>query len=451
VGATRIVDVFGWEALDSRGRPTVACEVRLAGGARAAVAVPSGASKGSHEAREVRDGGPRYGGMGVARAVAALNGELRGAVMGLDASDQAGLDAVLRSVDGTPTLGRVGANAVLAVSVAAALAAAEAHGVPLFSWVGGGPEPRLPMPMVNVVSGGLHAGGGLDVQDFLVVPVGASTFREAIEWAWRVRRETSALLAERGHPVALVADEGGLGPVLGSNEEPLLLLVRGIERAGLTPGDDACIALDLAATQWWRPDGSYRLQREGRELRGEEVVELVTGWCARFPVASVEDPLAEDDWERWRALTEGAGGRVQVLGDDLFATDLSRLERGIRERAGTAVLVKPNQAGTLSDAASVASRAAAAGWQVVVSARSGDTEDWWLADLAVGWGAPQVKVGSVTRSERTAKWNRLLYLEARYGEGASFWGRAALPRWRPPGARPPAPGPGPGAEPTDWR
>lgn len=435
MSASAIAGVRAWEALDSRGTPTVACEVRLAGGARGQALVPSGASTGAHEAFELRDGGERYGGKGVLRAVAAVNGEIAGAVAGLAAEDGAAVDRVLEQLDGTPNLARLGANAVLAVSIAAARAAAGAFGAPLYAVLAGSGEPLLPLPMVNVVSGGAHArGAGVDVQDFLVVPVGAATFAEAIEWAWRVRRATAALARERGHQASLVADEGGLGLPLASNRAGLELLVEGIERAGLVPGEEAAVAIDVAATQLVA-GGGYRLDTERRTLATGELVDELESWCDAYPVVSLEDPLGEDDWDGWREATRRLGGRLQLLGDDLFATDVARLRRGIDRRVANAVLVKPNQCGTLTRAAACVALARDSGYAPVVSARSGDTEDGWLADLAVGWRAGQIKVGSTARSERTAKWNRLLQIEVELGERARYAGRAVLAS-SPPGAPP---------------
>jgi enolase len=424
MSATTIAAIAAWEALDSRGTPTVACEVVLVGGARGSATVPSGASTGAHEARELRDGGERYGGRGVRRAVAAVNETIAPALAGSDAAEQEALDAALRELDGTPELGRLGANAVLAVSLAAALAAADAEGVPL--WRRLGSEPLLPLPMVNVISGGAHArGAGVDVQDFLVVPVGAESFTEAIACAWRVRRATEELAAARGFPASLVADEGGLGLALPSNRAGLELLLGGIERSGLEPGQEAAIAVDVAATQLVAP-GGYRLATENRVVDAAELLDELERWCRDFPVVSIEDPLAEDDWDGWAEATRLLGARVQLLGDDLFVTQVARLDCGIGKRVANAVLVKPNQCGTLSDAWATVRRARSAGYAAVVSARSGDTEDSWLADLAVGWHAGQIKVGSTTRSERTAKWNRLLRIEADLGDEAAYAGRAAL-------------------------
>jgi enolase len=420
VNPTAITGVFAWEALDSRGSPTVACEVSLRSGARGAVIVPSGASTGRHEAVELRDGAARYGGRGVRRAVENVRGELAAAVTGLAADDQDAVDAVLRETDSSRNLGRLGANAVLAVSVATACAAACASGDPLYRRLLGAQMPVLPMPMVNIVSGGAHTTGGVDMQDFLAVPIGASSFGEAIEWAWRVRRSTQELAAQRGLPT-LVADEGGFGPPLPSNLAALELVAEGIERSGLRLGDDVAIAIDVAATQFFAPDGPYRMTEDApRALDARGLVAELEHWCTRYPIVSLEDPLAEDDWEGWAEATFRLGSRVQLVGDDLFVTDLARLERGIREGVANAVLIKPNQVGTLSGAWAVVKRAREAGYGVIVSARSGETEDSWLADLAVGWCAGQIKVGSLARSERTAKWNRLLRIEAELGTSAVF-------------------------------
>jgi enolase len=423
---TSIRSLLSWEALDSRGKPTVGCEVRLDCGATGRATVPSGASTGRHEARELRDGGARYGGQGVRRAVANVTGEIADGVRGLDATDQASLDSALRALDGTPDLRRLGANAVLAVSVASAIAGASARGIALHEAViAGGAAPLLPLPMVNVISGGAHAGRSLDVQDFLAVPVGAASFGQAIEWAARVRAGAAQELTDRGLPVALVADEGGLGPLLTTNRTALDVLVAGIRRAGLRAGEDVGIAIDVAATQFQRADGRYVLAAEDRVLTAAELVAELADWCAAYPIVSIEDALGEDDWPGWQAATERLAGR-QLLGDDLFVTDPGRLERGISGGVANAVLVKPNQTGTLDTARSVVRRAHAAGYATVLSARSGETEDDWLADLAVGWRTGQIKVGSTTRSERTAKWNRLLRIEAELGEHVEYAGRSAL-------------------------
>jgi len=427
-GVSEIGDIFAWQALDSRGTPTVAVEVTLGGGAVGSAIVPSGASTGRHEARELRDGGDRYAGRGVQQAVANVAGELAAAVRGLDAVDQVAVDTALRRADGTADLSRLGANAVLALSVATARAAAAMSGQPLYRFVdrGGGEQFLLPMPMVNIISGGAHAGRAVDVQDFLVVPVGADSFTSAMEIAWRVRAATAQVAAERGHNVALVADEGGLGPVLPSNRAALELLAAGVERAGYELGTDAAFAIDVAATQFHDPvDNRYHLAAEDRTLLAAELVAEFVDWCEDFPIISIEDVLSEDDWEGWSEAAR-ALSNIQLLGDDLFCTNVTRVKRGIAEQASNAVLVKPNQVGTLSDARAVVDLASRSGMATVLSARSGETEDDWLADLAIGWRTGQIKVGSTMRSERTAKWNRLLGIEARLGEAAVFAGTSGL-------------------------
>lgn len=420
-----IASIRAWEAFDSRGTPTVACEVRLDDGARGVATVPSGASTGSHEALEVRDHEERFNGLGVRRAVANVNEILGAALVGHAPADQSGLDSLIREVDGTANLERLGANAALGISVAVAISGAQSEDLPLYRWVAKGAEPVLPLPMVNIISGGAHAGRIMDFQNFLVVPVGAETFSEALELAWRVRAATAELAARQGYATSLVADEGGLGLPLAANRQALDLLVAGIEHAGLSPGEEAAVAIDVAATQFL-VNGQYRLDAEGRYLSSQELIEELAGWCAEHPIVSIEDLLAEDDWDGWTEATRQLGDGLQLLGDDFLATDVERLERAVQEKAGNAVLIKPNQVGTLTAARRTLDRAREMGFATVVSARSGDTEDSWLADLAVGWQAGQIKVGSLTRAERTAKWNRLLAIESELGGGSSFAGRDAL-------------------------
>jgi enolase len=428
---SQISTVFAWEALDSRGRPTVGCEVTLRGGARGEVIVPSGASTGAYEVHERRDGGERYGGYGVQQAARAVIDVLAPAVRGLDAHERETVDAALVDADGTPNLSRLGGNAVLAVSLATLLAAAEDARLPLYRYLDNSSlPPLLPLPMVNIVSGGAHAGRMLDIQDVLAVPVGAEDVAQAIEWVWRVRTATGELIEQQGGQAALVADEGGLAARLPTNAAALDLVTRAIDRSGLRPGVDVALAVDVAASQFALPDGRYRLAVEDREVDRDEWLDEVARWCHDYPVVSLEDVLSEDDWDGWAALTSRLP-HVQLLGDDLFATHLSRLEKGIEEGAGNAVLVKPNQTGTVSRARRVVQRALEAGYACVVSARSGDTEDSYLADLAIGWRAGQIKVGSLTRSERTAKWNRLLRIAAELGDRATFAGRQALGGRRP--------------------
>jgi enolase len=418
--------VHAWEALDSRGNPTVGCSVWLAG-ARGTAIVPAGASTGGHEAREARDGGARFGGRGVRGAVAAVLGELADAVCDGTAFDQRSLDARMRAVDGTPDLSRLGANAVLGVSLAFAAASARAAGLELYeaAAVEPGSPPLLPLPMINVVSGGAHADGAVDIQDILAVPVRAASFAEAIELVAAARQGTVDEARARGHDVSLVADEGGLAPRLARNREAIELVVLGIERAGLRAGADLAIAIDVAANQIAAGDG-YDLRSEGRHVDARAWADEVASWLGDYPVVSIEDPLAEDDWPGWTRLTERIGERVQLLGDDLFATSPERLRRGIDGGVANAVLVKPNQIGTLSDALDVTRTAQFAGYRTVLSARSGDSEDGWLADLAIAWRTGQIKVGSLVRSERTAKWNRLLQIESELGADARFAGGAAI-------------------------
>jgi enolase len=422
---TSVAEVMAWEALDSRGRPTVACRVRLVGGATGRAVVPSGASTGSHEALELRDKGERYDGYGVSEAVSNLNQVLAPVVLGMDALDRAGADAAMEELDGTADLGRLGANAVLALSVALTIAAANGLGRPLWQVLDGGTEPLLPLPMVNIVSGGAHARHALDIQDVLVVPLAATSFAQAIEWASRVRSATAELLDAAGGSSALVADEGGLAGVLATNEAALALVTEGITRAGFVPGEQVALAVDVAANQILEGD-NYRLSIEGRALGPAAWVAELTGWCQRYPIVSLEDVLAEDDWLAWRGAGALMDGGRQLVGDDLFATQLARLRQGIADGVANAVLVKPNQAGTVSRAEAVLREAQQASYATIVSARSGDTEDNWLADLAVGWRSGQIKVGSTTRSERTAKWNRLLEIEATAGRRAQFAGKDVL-------------------------
>jgi enolase len=422
-----ITQVLGWEALDSRGKPTVGCEVTLSSGAVGAALAPSGASTGTHEAHELRDGGQRFDGNGVRSAVSHLRNELADAVRGLPAADQGAVDAALRAADGTPNLSRFGANAVLALSLATQIAAAADANAPLWRHaLGPGGRLELPMPMVNIISGGAHAGRTIDIQDVLVCPLGADSFPQAIEWVDRVRRATGTELARRGLPTSLIADEGGYGPALDANESALEIVTLAVEHSGLTPGDDVGIALDIAATQFYDPaSGRYRLSTENRELAAPEWAAELTGWTKRFPIVSLEDAMAEDDWQGWTTISE-ALPQMQIVGDDLFTTNADRLQRGIDAGVANAILVKLNQIGTVSEARAVVAQARHAGYATVLSARSGDTEDSWLADLAIGWQTGQIKVGSLTRSERTAKWNRLLRLHAELGDRASFAGREVI-------------------------
>ena len=407
-----IQSIYGRQVFDSRGRPTVEVEVSLDGGVMARASVPSGVSTGTHEAHELRDGDAAFfNGLGVTAAVGHVNGEVASMLAGRDALDQVSCDTLLRELDGTSTLSRLGANAVLGTSLAICRASATYAGQPLFRRIAdlaGVADPVLPMPMVNIISGGLHAGHGMDVQDFLIVPVGATAMLEAVQLAARVRDATAAVCADRGIPT-LLADEGGLSPGCRTGREALELLMTAIERAELEPGRDVAIAIDVAATSLYdRVTGSYQLRREGRAATRDDMIELVTSWVDEFPILSIEDPLDEEDWEGWNELTTRVGGRVHVIGDDLFTTSADRLRQGIASGCATGILVKANQNGTLTGTLQVMAMARAAGYVPVVSARSGETEDHLLADLAVGTAAGQIKVGSVRSSERLAKYNQLL-------------------------------------------
>jgi enolase 1/2/3 len=415
------------EILDSRGRPTVEVAIELSDGTRAVASVPSGESKGRHEAIELRDADPRrYRGQGVRTAVANVNEIVAPQLIAADPFDQAAIDARLIEIDGTSNKSRLGSNATLAVSIAVARAAALSRDVPLWRHLGGDRAGVLPLPMVNMISGGLHARGHLDFQDFLVVPLSAGSWSEALAVCVDMHASLGDVLAERGLST-LRADEGGYGPLLPGNEKALDLLHEAAARAGHKPGADIGFALDVAATHFYdAPTGLYHLTADARILDAAAVIELLERWVDAHPIVSIEDGLAEDDWEGWRTLTDRLGDRIQIVGDDLFTTNLERLEYGIEHHSANAVLVKMNQIGTLTEAQAVAARAQAAGFRVVVSARSGETEDTALADLAVALNAGQIKVGSVTQSERLAKYNRLLRIEEELGESAHYAGREAL-------------------------
>ncbi|MFO7246832.1 MAG: phosphopyruvate hydratase [Thermaerobacter sp.] len=423
---TEIVSVRGREILDSRGNPTVEAEVELACGAVGRAAVPSGASTGAHEAVERRDGDPgRYGGKGVLEAVRAVETELAEAVRGLDARDQAAVDRALIECDGTPNKGRLGANAVLAVSLAAARAAAAALDLPLYRYLGGAFARVLPVPMLNILNGGRHADNNVDVQEFMVVPAGFDRFEEALRAGVEIFHALKALLRERGLGTG-VGDEGGFAPDVDSNRQALELLLGAVERAGYQPGRQVWIALDVAATELY-DGGVYRLAGEGRTYDSAGMAGLIEQWCREYPILSVEDPLAEDDWQAWTDLTRRIGDRVQLVGDDLFVTNRRRLEQGIEMGAGSAVLVKVNQIGTLTETMETMELAVRAGYGRIVSHRSGETEDAFIADLAVATGAGQIKTGAPSRSERVAKYNRLLRIAGELGPAAVYPGLAAFP------------------------
>ncbi|HEU4862867.1 MAG TPA: phosphopyruvate hydratase [Candidatus Limnocylindria bacterium] len=425
--STLIEDVIGREILDSRGNPTVEVDVFLEDGAVGTAMVPSGASTGAHEAVELRDGDPdRYGGKGVLDAVRNVNDTLRPELLGIDAVDQVSLDRLLISIDGTPNKSRLGANALLGVSLAVAHAAAESVGLPLFRYLGGAGARTLPVPLVNILNGGKHAIDSTDFQEFMIVPLGAPSFREGLRWAAETFHALGKLLHEQGFATT-VGDEGGYAPSLGSNEDAIAAVLTAIERAGYAAGEQIAIALDPATTELYS-DGRYSLAREDRTLTGSELIDFWADWLDRYPIVSLEDGLAEDDWSGWAELTSQLGDRVQLVGDDLLVTNTERLARAIRERAANSILVKLNQIGTLTETIEAVEMAQRAGWTAVVSHRSGETEDTTIADLVVAMNAGQIKTGSISRSERIAKYNRLLRIEEELGDAAEYAGAAAFRR-----------------------
>ncbi|CAN5714328.1 phosphopyruvate hydratase [soil metagenome] len=419
-----IVRLAGREVLDSRGNPTVEVEVHLDSGVMGRAIVPSGASTGRYEAVERRDGGTRFAGRGVAQAVASVAGEIATEVIGLDALDQRALDTALIALDATDDKSRLGANALLGVSLATAHAGAAELDVPLYRYVGGVNAHVLPVPLMNVLNGGVHADNNVDFQEFMVVPLGAASFSEALRRGTEIYHHLRRLLHDRGLPTA-VGDEGGFAPDLASNEAALGLLVEAIDAAGLVPGDDVALALDPATTELWS-DGGYRLEGEGRTLTSAELVELWVELCGRYPIVSIEDAMAEDDWDGWARLTDALGPTVQLIGDDLFVTNSERLERGLETGVANSILVKPNQIGTLTETLDTVALAQRSGYTAVLSHRSGETEDTTIADLAVATDCGQIKTGAPARSDRVAKYNRLLRIEDDLGESAAFPGRAAL-------------------------
>jgi enolase len=421
---TTIEDVRALEVLDSRGNPTVSATVRLASGVEASAAVPSGASTGAHEAVELRDGGARFGGKGVLKAVENVNGEIAEAMLGRDAFDQVGLDRALIELDGTPNKARLGANATLAVSLAAARAVAATLEMPLYRYLGGTNGRILPVPMMNVINGGKHADNRVDMQEFMLAPVGFGAFSDALRAGVETFHALKKVLSARGYDTN-VGDEGGFAPNLGSNVEAVEVLLEAIEKAGYTPGEQIALALDPASTEFFR-DGAYHLEAEGKVLTPDEMIGYWTDWVDRYPIVSIEDGLAEDDWAGWAKLTAAVGDRVQLVGDDLFVTNVERLGRGIREHVGNAILVKVNQIGTLTESLEAIELAKSAGYRNMISHRSGETEDAFIADLAVGVNAGQIKTGSASRSDRLAKYNRLLAIEAELGGSARFLGRSAF-------------------------
>ncbi|MFC6591950.1 phosphopyruvate hydratase [Deinococcus lacus] len=420
----KIEKVIAREVLDSRGNPTVEAEVFLQSGLSGRAIVPSGASTGSHEALELRDGGLRYGGKGVEKAVQNVIEALGPAVVGLEADQQAAVDAALLAVDGTPNKGRLGGNAILAVSLATARAAAEALGVPLYRYLGGSNAKTLPVPMMNVINGGAHADNNVDFQEFMVMPVGAPTFREALRYGAETFHSLKKVLHSRGYNTN-VGDEGGFAPDLKSNEEALEVLLEAIEKAGYEAGKDIVIALDPAVTELYR-DGQYHLEGEGKTLSTAEMIDFWADWTARYPIVSIEDALAEDDWDGWQQLTSRTGQQVQLVGDDLFVTSPERLQKGIDLGVGNAILVKVNQIGSLTESMDAIELAKRNRYGTVISHRSGESEDAFIADLAVATNAGQIKTGSASRSDRIAKYNQLLRIEHELGDRAVYLGCQAL-------------------------
>jgi enolase len=420
-----IEDIQAREILDSRGNPTVEVDVLLEDGAFGRAAVPSGASTGAHEAVELRDGDTsRYGGKGVLQAIEAVNMEIFDALMGADALDQAGLDQAMIDLDGTANKGRLGANAILGVSMAAARAAADSVGLPLWRYLGGVHAHLLPTPMMNIMNGGAHANNALDVQEFMVMPVGAPHFPDAVRVGAEIFHALKSLLAQAGHSTA-VGDEGGFAPAINSTDEALDYIRKSIEAAGCTPGDDVVIGIDAAATELYR-DGAYHLAGEGRSLSSQEMVTMWTSLVANHPIVSLEDPMDEEDWDGFAALTAAVGDKIQIVGDDLFVTNAERLARGITEETANAILVKVNQIGTLSETLQAVEMAQKAGFGVVISHRSGETEDSFIADLAVATNAGQIKTGSLSRSDRLAKYNQLLRIDEELDASGLYAGGSIL-------------------------
>ena len=421
---THIEDVRAIELLDSRGNPTVAATVRLVSGVEARAAVPSGASTGAHEAVELRDGGDRFLGKGVQQAVRNVHERIAPAILGMDAADQLALDRTMIELDGTPNKGELGANAILAVSLAAARAAAATFEMPLYRYLGGVGARALPVPMMNVINGGEHADNNVDMQEFMLAPVGFSTFSDALRAGVETFHHLKKVLSARGYATA-VGDEGGFAPDLKSNEEAIEVILEAIQKAGYTPGDQIAIGLDPASTEFFQ-DGHYHLKAEGKTLDAAGMIDYWADWVERYPIISIEDGLAEDDWKAWADLTQAVGPHVQLVGDDLFVTNTERLQRGIDEDVANAILVKVNQIGSLSESMAAIDLAMRNGYAAMISHRSGETEDAFIADLAVAVNAGQIKTGSASRSDRLAKYNRLLEIEAELGSDAVFLGRSAF-------------------------
>ncbi len=420
----KISNVVGREVLDSRGNPTVEVDVHLENGTIGTAIVPSGASTGEHEAVELRDGGKRYAGKGVTKAVAHVNGELRGVLVGRDSADQAGADAAMIALDGTANKARLGANALLGASLALAHAHARATATPLYASVGGANANVLPVPMMNVLNGGAHADNNVDLQEFMVMPIGASSFSEALRWGVETYHALKSVLRERGLSTA-VGDEGGFAPNLASNEEAIVVLLQAAERAGFAAGKDIAIALDPAMSELYK-NGSYHLTGEGKTMTASQLCDWWSALVDRYPIVSIEDAMAENDWDGWAQLTTALGKKVQLVGDDLFVTNAQRLQQGIDAKVANSVLVKVNQIGTLTETLATVALATAKGYTSVMSHRSGETEDSTIADLAVATNCGQIKTGAPARSDRVAKYNRLLRIEGELGSRAKFLGREAL-------------------------
>ncbi|SDU09949.1 phosphopyruvate hydratase [Stappia sp. ES.058] len=421
---TAIVDIIAREILDSRGNPTVEVDVQLEDGAFGRAAVPSGASTGAHEAVELRDGGARYLGKGVEQAVDAVNGEIFDAIGGLDAEDQLKIDEAMIDLDGTPNKARLGANAILGVSLAVAKAAAQSAGLPLYRYVGGTGARLLPVPMMNIINGGAHADNPIDVQEFMIMPVGAPTLRDAVRMGAEVFHTLKKALKDAGHNTN-VGDEGGFAPNIGSTDEAIGFVMKAIEKAGYRPGEDMFLALDAASTEFFK-DGKYHLDGEGKVLGPDEMAAYLADFVKRYPIISIEDGMGEDDWAGWKALTEMVGDKCQLVGDDLFVTNSTRLREGIEKGVANSILVKVNQIGTLTETLDAVETAHKAGYTAVMSHRSGETEDATIADLAVATNCGQIKTGSLARSDRLAKYNQLIRIEEELGAQARYAGRSIL-------------------------
>ncbi len=422
---TAIVDIIGREILDSRGNPTVEVDVILEDGSWGRAAVPSGASTGAHEAIELRDSDKRrYLGKGVLKAVDAVNGEIFDALSGMDAEDQRRIDDALRKLDGTPNKGRLGANAILGVSLAVAKAAAEMLEVPLYRYLGGTNAHLLPVPMMNIINGGAHADNPIDIQEFMIMPIGADTCADAVRMGAEIFHTLRKALKDAGHATN-VGDEGGFAPNLQSAADALSFIMRAIEGAGYRPGEDVALALDCAATEFYK-DGRYHMEGERKSLDSGGMVKYLADLVSRYPIVSIEDGMAEDDWQGWKALTEAIGAKCQLVGDDLFVTNTTRLERGIKEHIANSILVKVNQIGSLTETMEAVAMAQRSAYTAVISHRSGETEDNTIADIAVATNAGQIKTGSLSRSDRTAKYNQLIRIEEELGDAARYAGRGAL-------------------------